>query len=336
MPMNPMTRSTKTQRMYDLRVKTTMHRYHQETQGSTWADNPMAFAEWMLAQKDRWKRSTWRMTRLAVREYLQKEGAPMEALHLFDDGHNPPGNAKGQIEAARIKGLPDKDLFALIDLLTNPETQAANNVRKGTYDAILSAFLQANVLTGMRPSEWDTAAWATLDKETVLRVDNRKATNGRGNGVARLLSVHPDAIPVIQAMMDERDRLYALGITWPEMQNGMASRLKDIRHLVTKKTYTLYSTRHRFASAAKQSGYSRRDIAEMLGHASDKTAIIHYGRKKTTIRNAGTDSEQEKPLMGVTKGIGVRPESGPEESESERMNDEADRKVGIVVTDSQG
>lgn len=311
MPSNPVTRSTKTQHMYDLRVETTMRRYQRETQGRTWADDPMAFAQWMLQQKARWKRSTWRMTRLAVQEYLQKAGAPVEAIDHFNDGHNPPGKAKGQFDACRVKGLPDRDLDKLLDLLTDPAVRAAHKMRQGTYDAILAAFLRANVLTGLRPSEWDTAKWTTLDKETVLRVENRKATNGRGNGVARLLSVHPDAVPAIQAMMDERDRLHVLGATWPEMQSSMASRLKEIRHLVTRKTYTLYSTRHRFVSAAKQSGYSKGAIADMLGHASEETATLHYGRKSATTRGKKTASEQktEKPLMGVAQGVGVASEN---------------------------
>jgi integrase len=235
----------------------------------------------------------------------------MEAIDHFNDGHNPPSKAKGQFDACRVKGLPDRDLDKLLNLLTNPTVRAAHKMRQGTYDAILAAFLRANVLTGLRPSEWDTAKWTTLDKVTVLWVGNRKTTNGRGNGVARLISVHPDAVPAIQAMMDERDRLYALGAAWPEIQSGMASRLKEVRHLVTRKTYTLYSTRHRFVSAAKQSGYSKGAIADMLGHASEETATLHYGRRSATTGGGKAASEQvtEKPLMGVAQGVGVASEN---------------------------
>ena len=311
---NVITRSAKTQRLYDNRVKTTMHRYQAET-GHTWADHPMAFAEWMLAQKRRWKRSTWRMTRLAVQEYLQEAGAPIEAIQHFDDGHNPSSKAAGQFAAVRVKGFPDSDLEKLVTLLTSPLQGAtpspapAKTIRSGGYDVMLAAFLQANVLIGLRPSEWDTAHWVTLNEERVLQVENRKTTNGRSNGTARLLCIHPDKVDLIQAALTERDRLLAMGAAWPEIQNGMACRIKEIRHLVTKKTYTLYSTRHRFVSAAKQSGYSKEEIANMLGHASENTATMHYGRKtaKTSGGRGETAESLQAPalLVGVTRGVGV-------------------------------
>lgn len=315
---NHVTRSVKTQRMYDNRVETTLCRYQQEMHGQTWADDPMAFAEWMLQQKARWKRSTWRMTRLAVQEYLQKTGAPLEAVQRFNDGHNPPGKAKGQFDANRVKGLPDHDLEKLLNLLTDTTVRTAHKIRGGTYDLMLAAFLRANILTGLRPSEWDTAEWANLNGEIVLQVKNRKTTNGRGNGTVRLLSLHPDTLPVIQAAFCERDRLYALGAEWPEIQSGMASRLKEIRHLVTKKTYTLYSTRHRFVSAAKQSGYGKSAIADMLGHASEETATLHYGRKIATTRGGKAPSEDASPLplIGVTQGVGALQRHAPDEKDN--------------------
>jgi integrase len=317
MQVTPTTRSEKTQRIYDNRVETTMRRYQRETHGHTWADNPMAFAEWMTQQKSRWKKSTWRMTRLAVQEYLQKSGAPVEAIQHFSVGDNPSSKAVGQFDATRVKGLPDEDLEKLVRLLTDPQTQATHKLRGGTYDAMLAAFLQANVLIGLRPSEWDTAQWSSLDGSQVLRVENRKTTNGRSNGAIRLLAVHPDSVQTVQEAILERDRLYSLGIGWTEIQKGMSSRLQEIRHLVTRKTYTLYSTRHRFVSGAKQSGYNKRDIADMLGHSSEETAGLHYGRKNAKTAGGRSDTPTEKladegaesPIIGVTMGIGV---SAPE------------------------
>lgn len=309
--MAPPTRSAATQKIYDTRAVTTLHRYEKES-GHTWRDNPMRFAEWMLQQKPRWKRSTWRMTRLAVQEALEKEGAPVEALQHFNDGHNPEGKAPGQFKTRRVRGLPDDDLKKILSLLQGDGMKAG--IRKGTYDEVLALFLQANVMVGLRPSEWDTAQWAQLDGVTVLRVKNRKATNGRGNGPERLLHIQESAtgmLPAkvtIQALMDERDRFALLGASWVDIQNGMANRLKEIRHLVTSKTYTLYSTRHRFVSAAKQSGHSKTEIANMLGHASEETAGLHYGRRSaTTGRGTAPESSlvRKHALIAVTMGVGV-------------------------------
>ena len=310
--MTPPTRSAATQKIYDTRAVTTLHRYEKES-GHTWLDDPMRFAEWMLQQKPRWKRSTWRMTRLAVQEALEKEGAPVEALQHFNDGHNPEGKAPGQFKTRRVRGLPDDDLKKILSLLQGDGIKAG--IRKGTYDEALALFLQANIMVGLRPSEWDTAQWAQLDGVTVLRVKNRKSTNGRGNGQERLLYVQenatgtrPAARATIQALMDERDRFTLLGASWADVQNGMANRLKEIRHLVTSKTYTLYSTRHRFVSAAKQSGHSKTEIANMLGHASEETAGLHYGRRSATT-GGGTAPEsslvRKHALIAVTMGVGV-------------------------------
>jgi integrase len=283
--------------------------------GRLWEDDPIAFAEWMLQQKSLWKRSTWRTTRLAVREHILKEGGPLEAVQHFDDGHNPPGSAPGKFTTRRVKGMPDDDLARLLDLLTDPQAQREHHLRGGTYDRILAAFLRANIQVGLRPSEWDTARLSILDDEPLLRVQNRKTTNGRSNGTERLLSLEPGVVPSIKAMLEERDRFYNLGATWAEIQAGMAVRIQEIRHLVTKKTYTLYSTRHRFVSAAKQSGYGKQEIADMLGHASEDTASMHYGRKhartvsggRALVHNVATAGEgNTRPLISVTRGEGVK------------------------------
>ncbi len=294
-------RSRATQKIYDTRAITTLRRYQKES-GRTWQDDPMQFSEWMLQQKHRWKRSTWRMTRLAVQELLKKEGAPIEALQRFSDGRNTDSRAPGHFKAQRVRSLPDDDLNKILTLLQD-HPDAKGPLRKGMYDKILALFLKVNVQIGLRPSEWDTAQWAQLDGETVLRVQNRKATNGRGNGAERLLRVQEAFRSEVQELLDERDRFYRIGAFWPEIQNGMANRLKEIRHLATNKTYTLYSTRHRFVSAAKQSGFSKKEIADMLGHVSEETAI------------------HNPENIAVTMGVGVSAESlSAERSKQERLD----------------
>lgn len=327
------TRSASTQKIYDTRAATTLRRYEKES-GFTWRDDPMRFADWMLRQKPRWKRSTWRMTRLAVQEALEKEGAPIEAIQRFNDGHNPEGKAPGQFKAQRVRGLPDGDLEKIVSLLRNNGSNAA--LRKGAYDEILALFLQANILVGLRPSEWDSAQWAQLDDTPVLRVKNRKTTNGRGNGQERLLHVQEDATAIIQSLMEERDRFYLLGASWADVQSGMANRLKEIRHLATSKTYTLYSTRHRFVSAAKQSGYGRAEIANMLGHASEKTAGLHYGRKNTGTSGKGGGDEisptmnLESGQIAVTMGVGVTAKNPEERQQTSGVEQSPGTKSGLA------
>ena len=54
-----------------------------------------------------------------------------------------------------------------------------------------------------------------------------------------------------------------------------------------KRHITLYSTRHQFSANAKSSGFSRAEIAAMMGHAVDITATIHYGRKQAGNEKVG-------------------------------------------------
>ena len=263
------------------------------------------------------------MTRLAVQELLKKEGAPIEALQRFSDGRNTDSRAPGHFKAQRVRSLPDDDLNKILALLQD-HPDAKGPLRKGMYDKILALFLKVNVQIGLRPSEWDTAQWAQLDGETVLRVQNRKATNGRGNGAERLLRVQEAFRSEVQELLDERDRFYRIGAFWPEIQNGMANRLKEIRHLATNKTYTLYSTRHRFVSAAKQSGFSKKEIADMLGHVSEETAGLHYGRKNKRVSGGNTETEtaiHNPENIAVTMGVGVSAESlSAERSKQERLD----------------
>jgi len=42
---------------------------------------------------------------------------------------------------------------------------------------------------------------------------------------------------------------------------------------------TLYSMRHQFSANAKASGFTREEIAALMGHAVDTTATQHYGKK---------------------------------------------------------
>lgn len=88
--------------------------------------------------------------------------------------------------------MPEK----LKGLLDSPEARKKAGLRKGAYDSLLSAFLSANVLVGLRPSEWEHASLVTPweGAEAALLVRNWKTTNGRGNGEGRLLVLSPEAV----------------------------------------------------------------------------------------------------------------------------------------------
>ena len=69
---------------------------------------------------------------------------------------------------------------------------------------------------------------------------------------------------------------------------------------------TLYSGRHQFAANLKAAGYSRAEIAALMGHATDETAGQQYGRKKAGRKTGGLAkalaSEVEKVRVIIGEG----------------------------------
>ena len=45
------------------------------------------------------------------------------------------------------------------------------------------------------------------------------------------------------------------------------------------KGISLYTSRHQFVADAKRAGRSKMEVASLMGHSSDETATIHYGRR---------------------------------------------------------
>ncbi len=312
----PAARSSRTEGVYRNRAAFILHRYYRET-GLQWEDGPMEFAQWVTEQQALWKKSTWRISRLAVTEFLLLAGAPHEAIDLIRSEPNPPSIAPGVFLTRRVRGLPDDDLNALVDLLGNPAVRRRHRIRKGQYDRLLACFLRANVLVGLRPSEWEDADLRE-DPDSPsgqsLLVQNRKNTNGRGNGDCRLLHLSPAAVEPVQRLLEERKGFYLGCCEWANLQMGMMKRLQEVRGLVTQKSYTLYSTRHRFVSAAKKEGVPPKDMADMMGHGSIKTVRKHYGKRRARTTGRGTAPDQSgsrngESGTGVIRALGIRREA---------------------------
>ncbi len=129
-----------------------------------------------------------------------------------------------------------------------------------------------------------------------MKIQNAKNTNGRSHGETRTLVLknvkEEDLLAIRNHLnnirmflgMDEYDYFY----------NGCAIALyKACRQCWPrrKRHITLYSTRHQFSANAKSSGFSRQEVAAMMGHAVDITATIHYGRKQ-----AGNEELSVNPI----------------------------------------
>lgn len=166
----------------------------------------------------------------------------------------------------------------------------------------LVAFLNANLLVGLRPIEWFSAEVISVGKKKeegadgffYLRIANAKNTNGRANGPYReieLRNIDVDSLAYIFYFI-EITSSYRMKQQDPDNIEAVAQGFyKPLQQLLRrqsaawrKKTgkegvMTLYSTRHQVVADAKASGMSPVEIAAFFGHNSVHTAKRHYGTK---------------------------------------------------------
>lgn len=249
------------------------------------------FVVWLSEKKPDIARTTWRQYKSAVVYYLEHHEDVQSAIEALE----------------YLKEITS------VGALTNTERTSSLKLKKVSYDdwvkldeylkvknkkwhEQLRMWLRASVVTGLRPVEWRNAMMTQHNGMPALKIQNAKATNGRSHGPTRTLLLEElveDDLKAIKGHlnnvrtfigMDEYDYFYkgcaialykACRKCWPKR----------------KKHITLYSTRHQFSANAKSSGFSKIEVAAMMGHAVDITATMHYGRKL-----AGNEALSVAPL----------------------------------------
>ncbi|WP_076465983.1 site-specific integrase [Marinobacterium stanieri] len=165
---------------------------------------------------------------------------------------------------------------------------------EGSVPMATLCFLSATETTGMRPSEWwgtvmemesdETEPGVVLDT-IVLTVKNGKASNGRANGQNRTLRLrglteekklallrHYRSVKQLSSEADfER---YQKSCT--SCMTYTTSKLWPTR----KRKPSLYSGRHQVSANLKKDRVPLDVLAAIMGHATDRTATEHYGRRK--------------------------------------------------------
>lgn len=237
------------------------------------------FVVWLVDFKPNISRNTWRFYKSAVIYYLENYPNEQEAIEAIEylktvtsDGAM---TTTERTSSLKLKKITFDDWYKLDNYLKQ---------RNKKWHEQLRSWLRSSVITGLRPIEWKNAIYFLHEGSPALKILNAKATNGRGNGDTRILllqDVPEEDLKIIKdhlnntrtfVGMDEYDYFYrgcaialykACRKCWPKRK----------RHI------TLYSTRHQFSANAKSSGFSRVEIAAMMGHAVDITASIHYGKK---------------------------------------------------------
>ena len=250
------------------------------------------FVGWLIGRKPGISRDTWRQYKASVVFFLDEEaqkGDPIaeEAKELLE-GVDVSGCLKKttKTSAKKQKKVPLRDFRGIMKYLDN---------NPSPWSLDLERWISSSLLTGLRPAEWAGTSFGFADGEVALIVQNAKATNGRALGFSRhilLGGLTDDERDMIKEHV-ERANEWEQAQQYHKFYHGVAASMaRVVRKIWPKRdTYpTLYSMRHQFAANAKASGFTREEIAALMGHAVDTTATEHYGR--TT---AGYDMIRVRP-----------------------------------------
>ena len=249
------------------------------------------FVVWLVELKPTISRNTWRFYKSAVVYYLENyydENAAIEALEYIKEITSEGALTKTErTSSLKLKKITFDDWYKLDNFL---------KLHNKKWHSQLRAWLRSSVITGLRPIEWKNAMFLFHEEEPALKILNAKATNGRGNGESRTLllkDVSTDDLKIIKEHLNNTRTFVGMD-AYDYFYRGCAIALyKACRKCWPKRKrhITLYSTRHQFSANAKSSGFSRLEIAAMMGHAVDITSIIHYGKKV-----AGNESLTVSPI----------------------------------------
>lgn len=279
--------------------------------------------EYVISRKQTYSRNTWKQYKNALRYHaemmieIQNEKVFAEeawaAIRLLDSETSEGCMKSGtRTSALKQKTFKKADFDKVISFLHG-------KISKHRYPRTLTIWLKASRLTGLRPSEWEYASLFNSDLMPVLIVRNAKATNGRGNGEERTLWLDlftKDELEIIQNMIEMVEG-YSTEFPFAKLQKLLGDYMNRVTRkcLGKRKKYpTLYSNRHQFSADAKFSGYSKAEVAALLGQASDETAGIHYARK-----SSGESAIKVSPLPSEVKSVRIRSSTfAPRQKKMER------------------
>ncbi len=193
---------------------------------------------------------------------------------------NTKGSPKKEIEIRtsrkKQKHLSIKDLKKIDDELFESKSIWATSTR---------IWLRAGILVGLRPIEWRKSELIENEEGILLKVFNAKNTNNRANGETRHLNLNhlkPNELSIIKNHLKIVKKFSGTREHWDGYYKGCANLLRNKTRIVfpnRERHPTLYSSRHQFSANSKASGCKPEEIAALMGHASDLTAQMTYGKK---------------------------------------------------------
>ncbi len=163
--------------------------------------------------------------------------------------------------------------------------------KNNKYSMLTLTMFLMSMEYGLRPSEWLTSEILYENfflEETgqsynaILKVKNGKNTNGRSFGEYRYLGIiNGEHLKQIEFIIKKSQELLNEGMEKDVLINVLGKEMKSAEiKTADKKHITLYTARHQF-SANMKNILSKDQIADLMGHGSNETAGIHYGKKRS-------------------------------------------------------
>jgi integrase len=250
------------------------------------------FIDWLISNKKYWAPSTWRQYKAAITHYSAKYISDLDELNArICNTDN-----KGCKEEPRRMPVPDR-LTSAQKAKSIAITDLGKIVHYLAYD--IPSYWQEHGIemfiaiyyTGLRPCEFEHANLKFEPDlgQYKLSVKNAKHTNGRGHGEFRTiwLSTETTALGIIdnviarsKSPLNASGRPVSHNKYRQQCQRGLAQVIKKLFRR-RKRKICLYSARHQFAANLKRAGYKPKEIAALMGHASDRTNTIHYAKSNT-------------------------------------------------------
>lgn len=291
-------RSAETQLAYTERARRLARRCHADLglDGGERITHAQLVA-WLTSHKAGWAPATWRAYKAVVVAVLEAAGNRQEERRRA----RPDEAAEAEAALSRLADLrgvlQEASQAGCLAVVTRTSAAKAKRLPPGdraeiarrllagrARDAsLLTDYLVAGVRCGFRPCEWPSAARLPCPEDgvLVLRVANAKRDLLRAHGSHRTLRflALPEADRAAIARWME-----IVAACESEAYDALLGRISDLLYRTTRalwprrKRYpTLYTPRHEFSAMAKLV-YERAEVAAMMGHATDLTASVHYGR----------------------------------------------------------
>ena len=294
--------------------------------------SPSVVAAHAIELRTGWSSSTWRVIKASLVFHFEQLGTS-DSLAAADTlrSVSQTGCTKNtnRTSARRAKSYTPGRLEQVI---------ARIGATGSEFAGVLTSWILLGSVVGLRPHEWGQAEliYGRLESKgdgsgpveavgpgpvvPLLRVRNAKATNGRAHGEFRHLAldtVQPEVVEMIGMFADMMREVVAAG-EYQRVYSGASKLLYRVNSELhagdSQRWIQLYSPRHRFSAEAKLA-FSKEEAAALLGHATNKTAGKHYGRRNTAsgglgVRPLGQEVARVRQVISSSRPVGPAPTAG--------------------------